>query len=133
VWGIKTYMRKYKMENMNLRDININISLNLRATYTALQCFLRTHCHETIINIVLSRDSIATNLFTNRWGGACVSHVPSVIRYPFYYDTWSVLLSGMTEFFCSPTSVIRRTRRIDIDRITLKTSYESNRRDYWWV
>lgn len=76
----------------DLHDTNIDIPLSLSTpTYTASRCSLRMHCHKTIVNNALSRDPMMANLFMNCRGDACVSHVPSVIRYPFYYDTWSVL------------------------------------------
>jgi len=82
------------------------------------------HRHQTIVNNALSQDPIAANLFTNRRGGARVSHVPSVIRYPFYYDTWSALRPIIRDdrVFSLPhehdlTNVVK-----DIDRITLKMS-----------
>lgn len=62
------------------------LSLNMPARY-----FLKIHRHAAIVNNALSQDLITANLFTNCRSGARVSHVPSVIRYPLYYDTWSAL------------------------------------------
>lgn len=100
------------------------------------------HRHAMIVNNALSQDPITANLFTNRQGGARVSHVPSVIRYPLYYDTWSALCPIIHDDWVFPRlsfipANVSRQIREPVDRIgdsgIIVEIIDRKDRNNWWM